>query len=537
MTDAPTTTGAVPHAMAEQALSTPATDGTTSSGIVALDERLGGGLRAGGVYVAAGPPGPAKLVAALHFLHEGVSRGRRGLLLTGARIPDILDLSAEWGADLRPAFADRTLDAIGFREDFEMRVLRSAEPEDAMEELTSLVAPDVERIVVDPGSLLLQGRARTLLGPAFLDWARHHPATTLVTLSIDGPELPSSAEWLIQSTSGILLLDQGEDGFYQVDLRHLRVGEAAKVTLQLAAGRGLARPEAGPFRRRSDRARGHANRLLFLSLSDDRVTDLEAWAGGLFTTEVVHDPMEAVSSVQEGQGFGCILVYASRARLPDTIRTCRALRPLTGAPILVVSDDPMRSSDRVDLLEAGADDSLSGGVDVRELDTRIRQAIETGGKPAPKGERKKRERLAGGLVDGPAFEAAVRARLEDPWKSVLTVVRVWQGAEQSEPLERVLVEELRSDQGDLVATAGSAYLVLLQGARRDAVHAFLDRVRRRTAAEVKAKVEVKGKKDLRSEIFSHPGDRQGILDLMGSLDEGGATAPEMGPGETGGQEG
>lgn len=532
MTEAPTTTGAAPHGMAEQALSTPATDGTTSFGIVALDERLGGGLRAGGVYLAAGPPGPAKLVAALHFLHEGVSQGQRGLLLTGTRVADILDVSAVWGVDLRPAFESRTLEAIGFREDFEMRVLRSAEPKDALEELASLVAADVQRIVVDPGSLLLQGRARSLLGRAFLDWARHHPATTLVTLSIDGPELPSSAEWLIQSASGVLLFDQGEDGIYQVDLRHvLAGGEAAKVTLQLAAGHGLARPEAGPFRRRSDRAKGRAGHLLFLSLGDDRVTDLEGWAGGLFTTEVVHDPMEAVSRVQEGQGFGCILVYASRARLPDTLRTCRALRPMTGAPILVVSDDAMRSSDRADLLEAGADDSLSGGVDVRELDTRIRQAIETGGKPAPKGDRKTRERLAGGLVEGHEFEAELRARFENPWKRVLTVVRMWQGADRSEPLQRVLVEEVRSDEGDLVATAGPAYLVLLQGARRDAVHAFIDRVRRRAAEEAKETEE------LRSEIFSHPGDREAILDLMGSLDEGEATAPEMGPGGTGGQEG
>jgi CheY-like chemotaxis protein len=518
--------------MAEPAFSTSATAGTTSSGILPLDERLGGGLRVGGGYLAAGPPGPAKLVAALQFLHEGVSQGQRGLLLTGARVADVLDVSAEWGVDLRPAFMNRALDAIGFRDDFEMRVLRSAEPEDAMEELASLVAPDVERIAVDPGSLFLQGRARSLLGAAFLDWVRRHPATALLTLSIDGPELPSAAEWLIQGTSGILLFDQGEDGIYEVDLRHLRVGgEAAKVTLQLAAGRGLARPEAGLFRRRSDRARGHADRLLFLSLGEDRVTDLEGWAKGLFTTEVVHDPIEAVSSVQEGPGFGCIVVYAPRARLSDTIHTCRVLRPLTGAPILVVSDDAMRSSDRVDLLEAGADDSLSGGVDVRELETRIRQATETGGKPVPKGDRKKRERLAGGLVDGQEFEAEVRARLGNPWKSVLAVVRVWEHAERSEPLQRVLVEELRSDQGDLVATAGPAYLVLLQGARRDAVRVFMDRVRRRTAAEGRET------EALRSEIFSHPGDRQGILDLMRSLDERGANASETGPGETGGQEG
>jgi len=484
-------------------------------------------LRRGGVYVVAGPPRPAKLVAALQFLQDGVSRGGRGLLLTGARASDILDMSSAWGVDLRPAFQNGKLDIIGFREDFEMRVLRSAEPDEALSELSSLAPPDIDYIAVDPGALLLHGGVRTLLGRAFLDWARSHPATVLVTLSIDGMELPSSAEWLIQSTSGILLFDQGENGLYQVDLRHVlpEGGEAAKVTLQLTAGRGLVTPELGLSRRSSDRLTGHPNRLLFLSLADSGETDLEGWARGLFTTDVVHEPIEAVASVQEGPGFGCVLIYASRVHISDAVHTCRALRPLTGAPILVVTDDAIRSSDRVDLLEAGADDSLSGGVDIRELGARIRQAVESGGKPAPKWAREKPTPLKGGLVDPTTFDKEIRARLEDPWKSVLTLLHVsWDGDDLAQPKDALLAE-VRAEQGDLVLATERGVFALLQGARRDAAAAFLGRVRRRMESEGKET------ETMRSEVFSHPGNRQGIIELTASLVAPEAPAPDS---DTGG---
>jgi CheY-like chemotaxis protein len=431
-------------------------------------------------------------------------------------------MSSAWGVDLRPAFQNGKLEVIGFREDFEMRVLRSAEPEEALGELASLAPPDIDYIAVDPGALVLHGGVRTLLGRAFLDWARSHPATVVVTLSIDGLDLPSSAEWLIQSTNGILMFDHGESGLYQLDLRHMLPGEgeAARVTVELAAGRGLVAPEFGLSRRRSDRLTGHPNRLLFLCLSEQQETDLEGWARGLFTTDVVHEPIEAVASVQQGPGFGCVLIYASRARIPDAVHTCRALRPLTGAPILVVTDDAIRSSDRVDLLEAGADDSLSGGVDIRELGARIRQAVESGGKPAPKWQREAQPQPKGGLVDPVAFDAEVRTRLDDPWKSVLTLLQVSQDGGASARLKDSLVAEIRVEQGDLVVVGATGAVVLLQGARRDAAGAFLARVRQRVESEGSGAAAV------RSEVLSHPGNRQAILELTTSLMATGTSAAD-----------
>ncbi|MCG6956303.1 MAG: hypothetical protein LJF04_09980, partial [Gemmatimonadetes bacterium] len=182
-------------------------------------------------------------------------------------------------------------------------------------------------------------------------------------------------------------------------------------------------------------------------------------------------------------------------------------------------------SDRVDLLEAGADDCLSGGVDIPELGARIRQAVESGGKPAPKGEREKHMPLKGGLVDPVAFDAEVRARLDDPWKSVLTILKVTEDANESSRLKGFLLAEIRAEQGDLVTVTTMGTVVLLQGARRDAAGAFVARVRQRLESEGK------GAASVRWDVLSHQGNRQGILDLTASLMAAGTSAP---PSDSGG---
>ena len=155
---------------------------------------------------------------------------------------------------LEEAWQAGRLEILGFRDDFEMRVMRSTEPEDTMEELGRLVSSDVARIAVDPGSLFLGGGARTLVGRAFLDWAREHPATVWATLSVEGTgTLPSAAEWLVQDTNGVFLIDRRTDGLYQVRM-HRAIpapnGGEDPVTLQLDPGKGLVAPDRVPSRRR-----------------------------------------------------------------------------------------------------------------------------------------------------------------------------------------------------------------------------------------------------------------------------------------------
>ena len=354
------------------------------TGIDALNRRLGG-LEPGGVYLVSGTPGPAKLVSALQFLHVGLSRGERALLLTGVEAPGLLEVARAWGSRLDRAWEHGDLEIIGFRDDFELRVLRSTEPQDALEELARLVPEDVTRIAVDPGSMFLQTGGRSLLGRAFLDWARHHPATVWITLSVDNEEsLPSSAEWLLHATDGVFMLDRLPGGLYQILVQRSLpdVDDSDDpATLRLIPGVGLTEPEEAPSRRSTDRPVGDPDHLLVVSLGDALSPDLQTWAERRFSTEIVTDPLEAVTRLQGGYKPGSVLVLSSRQELKAALQTCRALRPLTGAAVVFASDDAIRSTDRVGLLDAGADDCLSGGIDVRELETRIEQSAAVGGKP------------------------------------------------------------------------------------------------------------------------------------------------------------
>jgi len=505
------------------------------SGIAAFDKRAGG-FDAGGVYLISGTPGPAKLVAVLQFLHAGLAMGEKAVLLTGIDAPGVLDVAKAWGSDLHEAWTREDLTVVGFRDDFEMKVLRSTEPEEALSELESLIPDGVSRIAVDPGSMFLQDGARSLLGRSFLDWARNHPATVCATLSIDrGEALPASAEWLVHATTAVLLVDRLPGGLYQLSTHRSLPGSSGEpddaVTLQLTPGVGLTSPDYAPGRRSSDRPMGDPDQVLMVSLGGRSAADVEAWAKSMFTTEVVTEPLEGVTRLQEGTPVGSILIHAPRQRLKEAQQACRALRPMTGAAIVFTSDDSVRSSDRVRLLEAGADDCLTGGVDFRELATRIQQAVSVGGKaPSPPlvmgaGV----EALLGGAVSPGLFGNEARRRGEDPTRSVFSLVHFMTKAVSMAELQEALAREIRDEEGDMVTCDGSGCLVLLQGARRDSTHPFLQRFRGSFESRFGQGTL------LRVEVMPYPSEKDGVRQTLESLiasDSGDlSSANTGGPGE------
>jgi KaiC/GvpD/RAD55 family RecA-like ATPase/CheY-like chemotaxis protein len=498
----------------------------TPSGIAPLDERLGGLLQ-GGTYLFAGSPGPAKLVAVFQFLHTGLAAGERGLILTDSGLQATLDLARAWGFDLDGPWREGSLEILGFRDDFEMRVLRSAEPEETLEELSRVAPRDMTRIVVDPGSMFLSQGARTFLGRAFLDWSMRHPATVCATLAVDGGgSLPSSAEWLVHATNGVFMVERRSGNLYEIRINRALPNEAGgedPVTVQLAPGKGLVTPDRFPSRRRSDRPTGKEEDLLVVTLGKAGPSDLKVWVERNFTTEVVVEPLDAVARLQAGATFGGVLIYTARDGIQDAIRACRAIRPLTGAAIVVASDDAVRSTDRVQVLEAGADDCISGGIDFRELETRIQQAIAAGGKvviPLGPGEIKVAG-PAGGLVPLEQMAGEAAHRMEDPDLSVFCLVRMTSKDVPVGDLEKALEEEVRDQEGDLVASTSDGCFVLLQGARKDPALAFLARfssgLRRSIGRDPR----------LSFDVVSHPGERdrlKPILEgMMGVMDRGSVT--------------
>ena len=495
-------------------------DTMTRSGIGPLDERAGG-LDTGGSYLVLGAPGPEKMVAALQFVHEGIRAGEPCALVTNADIDGILGVAAAWGFDMWDAWESGLLQIVGFKEDFELRAIRSIAPEEVVEELDKVLQSGLTRIAVDPGSMFLTGGAKTLLGSTFLAWARRTDATVLSTFSVDGgaTSLPSSADWLVHATTGRLVLEKRDDGLYQVTLARAvpQAGQREEtISLELKPGEGLIQPESYPARRGVDRGGIDENRLLLVSLGGEQAADLEAWAKTSFETDVISEPIEAVAKVQSGVKYGGVLIHTSRQRGREALQACRAIRPLTRAAIVLASDDAVRATDRIHVLEAGADDFLSGGVDFRELSIRIRQSIARGAKPTVNTEGEEPVSMVSGLIpedsDGgrvsrDTFISEILKRAANPDLAFFCILDITSTRLPSVELEVAVAEQVRADDGDIVAVNSERCAVLLQGAREGQLGPFLDRLRSR----LDARPEADGDAGVSIEVLSHPADAERIM--------------------------
>jgi hypothetical protein len=500
--------------------------GSIRTGISPFDERVGG-LEQGGSYLMVGAPGPAKMVAALQFVHEGLANGERCLFLTNADVDGILGVADAWGFDMWEAWETGNLQIIGFRDDFELRAIRSIAPEEVLEELEAISATGLSRIAVDPGAMFLTGGAKTLLGSSFMHWAKRQEATVLTTFSVDGgaTSLPSSADWLTHASTGRLLIERRDEGFFQITLARSvpKAGEREEtVSLELKPGTGLIEPESYPSRRGVDRGGIDENKLLLVSLGGSHASDLEAWATRAFDTDVVSEPFEAVTKVQAGTKYGGVLVYAARRQVREAVQACRAIRPLSRAAIVFASDDAVRSTDRIHILEAGADDCLSGGLDFRELGLRIKQSIATGAKPIMADNEDGSsgsvtavfipDESDGGRVPRKVFIQEIERRASNPDLAFFCILDVTSAVLSPADLEGALAEQVRADEGDIVSGDPDRCAVLLQGAREGQLGPFLNRLRSR----LEEKAGEKGDAGLDIGVLSHPADSDRIMALLGT---------------------
>jgi CheY-like chemotaxis protein len=271
-----------------------------------------------------------------------------------------------------------------------------------------------------------------------------------------------------------------------------------------------------------------------VSLVDGAGSDLESWAREMFDSDIVSESLEGVEALQdESRPYGGVLVHASRRRIREAVQACRVLRPMTAAAIVVASDDSLRSTDRINILDAGADDCLSGGVDFRELSTRIRQAAAVGGKPAPLigVHRPAPAAPVGGAVPWDLFGNEVARRATEPDLSIFSVLSLRSPAASNSDLATMMAERIRDKDGDLVACNTEGCSVLLQGARREAAKAFLDRLGPdlRTLDDQPLDLDV--------EILSHPKDQEAIALVFGQVDDSGnVDRTSSKPGDSGGPE-
>ncbi|HSM04675.1 MAG TPA: ATPase domain-containing protein [Longimicrobiales bacterium] len=491
------------------------------TGIAPLDERTGG-LDSGGLYLIIGPPGPAKMVAGLQFLNAGVRAGERVALLSSGDAAGTLQVAEAWGFPMREPWRSGQLRLVGFREEFELRALRSVAPDEVLAELQELLSDDVTRIAVDPGSLFLTGPGRTTLGSTFLSWGRRQRATVCATFSLDvrAPAMVPP-DWVGPFLTGAVAVEARGGNLHQVTLLP-SVPEPGfnpeSITVELEPGAGLVRPRSFPTRRREDRPSVDPDRLLLISLGGEHPGDLGVWAQGAFRADIVSEPYDALARLQPGSDYGSVLVHAPRLRVREAIQACRAIRPLTKAGMVFASDDGVRSNDRIAFLEAGCDDTLTGGLDFRELELRLRPAAARGGQIGDHdvreamGEREPARR--GGRVAVAILTAEIRRRRSRNGDGLFSLLRLTSDREESlDNLEPHLLREIRSEDGDMVTRAGCALLVLLSGARESQTEAFLRRFRSSLRGQLSSP-------SFQVRVASHPSNTNEVEAMLEGLGAG-----------------
>jgi KaiC/GvpD/RAD55 family RecA-like ATPase/CheY-like chemotaxis protein len=480
---------------------------TIQSGMQPFDKRTGG-LRAGGVYVLAGAPGSGKLAALLQFLDTGLDAGERVALLTSMAPDQVLEQAQHLGFDFDGAWTEGRFRLLGFAADFDRLLLSAAEPAQVFNELGELAGHDVTRLGVDPGKPLWETRAGTSLSSRFLEWGKLLKATILVTVASDLEDTLSPAtEWVLQSAAGVFRIDRLPNGLRQLWIRRISppIDHQGPITLALVPGKGFCEPIGRFDRRRTDTPIGSERRLLLLRLSDNIPAELLGWVRNRYDAIELQEPLRLVSRLQDREEFGVVLVYLDREHSREAAEACRAIRPLTGAPIILATDDRLRATDRTLALDAGANDFLSDNFSLVELASRIERAMQaTSGQPQSR--RLEDDAAAAppqAMLEADDFARRIDDRLSDPHAFPFALILFRSSGAASRKLGDVLVEEIR-DAGDCVGTIPDGFGVVLQGARPKQAEGYLTRVRD-ALSQIKG-----GPADFAVTVISSATDREAI---------------------------
>lgn len=453
------------------------------SGIDSLDERIGG-LRDRGLYVLAGVPGSGRLVALLQFLRAGLDEGPVGLV-TAAPPSRVFEESSYWGLGLEEAWKKGDFRLLTLEEDFERRLTSAPEPGEVYEEMGELLGQGahVHRIAIYPGTPLWDARSGTSFASRFVRWVEDSGSIMLAAVGGNLEDSASPAtEWVLESATGILLIEVLPDGLRQISVQRVTPSpdDSSPIALDLIPGQGLVAASVQPRSRAAAGRPDAAGSLLLLNLADVVPPELNAWVNRSYEVELVKDSFRSVELIQEDPShFGIIIIHLSREDIDSALRACRSLRRLAEVPILLLTEDAIRGTDRARGLEAGASDFMSGPLSVTELASRVEHAIIAGARPLNERAEDQRPETPSEILGIEDFAAQVLERLEDPDRVQFTFVEIRPPGSlgSAEMIQAALIQTIRSDEGDLVGGLPNGLGVVLEGASIKQVPAFLARVR------------------------------------------------------------
>jgi len=478
-----------------------------STGIGPLDERTGG-LQREGLYLITGGADTAKLAFLLQFVDQGIRDGERVAVLSAAMPNDLIDQAEYLGFDLATPWRTGSCILLGFKGEYARRIVHAPDPGEAFDELTRVIDSPVDRLVVDPGSFLWSTRAGTSMAQGFALWAEASGAIVIASVAAGLDDRPDpSTEWVLQRATGVFHFARLPNGIHEISIRRITpaVDTSGPISLELVAGRGLCEPTGRIDRRQTDRGTVHNDRALLLRLGANMPADLETWLTRDRESVDAEDGLDLIQHLQADQ-WGLVCVYVDRSHTDDAIEVIRTARPMTPGVILLLSDEELRSGDRALALDAGADDVLTHGIHLKELDARIRRAFDST-RPARLTPRVDAATLdtVDAVLPREAFERLVAERLESTESGHFCLVAAH--LRDTDEFGQILLASVRAESGDLVGSMGDAFGVLLQDARAKQAEAFVVRVRN----EVKRRgIEA----ELKVEIFANPEEMDRIRNLI-----------------------
>jgi KaiC/GvpD/RAD55 family RecA-like ATPase len=464
-----------------------------SSGIDALDARLGGGLLEGRYYVIGGSPGAGKTTACIQFLIEGLDRGERCALLTQENPNDLLDQARFLGYDFRSASERDQLAVMQYRLDFAHNYSRTANPEVLARELIDTIGASAPtRLVIDTILPFADvGSGAHHAANALLHVMEHLSPTALFTVpgDVSDPYYTRLYDSVLSGAGGIFHLATVQSGIRELALRKVRQGptEWAPLRMVLRPGIGLvtandtprgerraavpvSHPESAPTASQPTSQAGFAQPaqgVIIVDATGKLPPDLGSALQSRYDAKVVR--IAAGDQVAPpGDDIGTIVIMLDAQEPEMTLAQVRQLRQAGAdqAILLIVTGEGFRSATRARAIRAGADDVLEyddapgevldrvdiarqRGHDVIDgvrADVMLLQPTDDNGTPLPVDEREL-ARAVQRHIDGS----------EHPFFA-LALVRPTQGGHAQ--AWRALASELRLADGDLLAECADGRLAL-----------------------------------------------------------------------------
>jgi CheY-like chemotaxis protein len=423
---------------------------------------------------------------------------------------DLIDQAEYLGFDLATHWRDGSCILLGFKGEYARRVVHAPDPGEAFDELRQMIEDPVDRLVVDPGSFLWSTRAGTSMAQSFALWAESTGAIVIASVAAGLDERPDPpTEWLLQRATGVFHFARLPNGIHEIAIRRITppTDTSGPISLELVAGRGLCEPSGHIDRRQTDRGPVHHGRALLLRLGADMPDDLETWLTKDRETVDAKDGMDLIQQLQTDQ-WGLVCVYVDRNSTEDAIQIIRTARAMTPGAILLLCDQELRSGDRALALDAGADDVLSHGIHLKELDARIRRALDSArpSRLTPQDPAGTLE-VVEGVLARDQFEQLTAQRLQSSELGNFCLIAA--NLPGTDDLAEILLGSVRADSGDFVGAMGDGFGVLLQDARAKQAKAFVDRVRDEVNRRGLAT-------DLEIEVYPNPEQTNRIRDLIGA---------------------